>query len=126
MGDYRDALEQVIAVSRELYADIKNPNQQLQITSHLIELAQQSHETKNALEELWEDYKLAMKVNAGEAIPAEEGIYERLSSLDPDKVISDVEALQLKYAAIRREIDEAVKAMGGLNKQIDTNAKDTN
>lgn len=81
IGNMRDSILQYASVLNELYAD-QSGSKKLKLTSGLVELAKQSYETKRALDDLMDDYRVAAKIVDNQPISGEEyntatAIYEK-------------------------------------------------
>lgn len=115
IGDAEDAIKRYNAVINELFKDQKG-DQELKMTADLEALAVKSAEVKEQLASLYEDMKLIRKVESGEmeAYPGIMNDIERYNTLDVDDIKKKYSDLTAQYSSIRREIDETIKAMGGL------------
>lgn len=130
IGDTTDALTQLKAVRDELLSggaiDIhaSDDDTTFQITEQLRDLAVESAKAKQELERLLEikfEAEHAGEIGANEKTMAAIRAYNDYNG-GGEGLDRDITNLTVKYAALRREIDETIKAMGGLEAKAEAEA----
>lgn len=116
-GNAKDSVEQLNAVLNELFADRKDTDT-VQFTSGLIELAKESYDTKQKIDQLADGIRNYNEVINNGSMKGNQ--YADFANFvqqygDGEKANSILNGLIDKYAAIRREITATIAAMDNKN-----------